>query len=113
MQFQCPKCQSRKLMPVANANTMTVKPNIPTSLKIFLPSIFVLLILVLVSIIMFVIGNKVGVFLQSTTIIAFFAALISGAMFWKDMPNFKIEMQNFMQNQRHWKCRDCNHDWRI
>lgn len=113
MQFQCPKCQSRKLMPVANATNMTSKPNVPASLIVFVMSVFALLILVLISIIIFVIGKKVGVFLQSTTIIAFLATLISGVMFWKVMPNFKIEMQNFMQNQRHWKCRDCDHDWRI
>ena len=31
----------------------------------------------------------------------------------KDLPDFKISMQAFMQTQKKWKCRECNHEWEI
>ncbi|MEK7739151.1 MAG: hypothetical protein AAB326_03850, partial [Pseudomonadota bacterium] len=34
-------------------------------------------------------------------------------MFWRDLPDFKISMQSFMQANKSWKCRDCNHEWQI
>ncbi|MFB2539382.1 MULTISPECIES: hypothetical protein [unclassified Acinetobacter] len=111
MNFQCPKCQSRKLMPVASSNG--VRPNVPRSLVILIPSILVLAVLVLISIVMFVMGKPAGVFLQSLTVAIFLVCAVSGAMFWRVMPNFKIEMQNFMQQQKQWKCRDCGHEWQV
>ena len=111
MQYQCPKCQSRKIMPQVSPNTPAVRPNIPKSLVILVPALFILLLLVVVSVVMMIFSDGAGQTLQVATVIAFVIALFAGVMFWRDLPDFKISMQAFMQSQRKWKCRDCNHEW--
>ena len=109
MNYRCPKCQSTQIMPVASATGP--RPVIPKSLVILVPSILILLLLVIIGIVFWIMDKQAGVVLQGLTIGAFLAALVSGAMFWKAMPDFKLSMQSFMQPQKHWKCRQCNHDW--
>lgn len=109
MNYHCPNCQSSKIMPVANANT--ARPMVPKSLVVLIPSILILLLFVFISIIMLVIGKKTGTFIQTATILSFLSCVISGFLFWRVLPDFKISMQSFMQSQKHWKCRDCQHDW--
>lgn len=111
MQYQCPKCQSRKLLPVAQTNGSAVRPMVPKSLVILIPTILVLLVLIVLNIGMIIFGNGSGQTLQLVTTIVFIIAAISGVMFWRDLPDFKISMQAFMQSQKKWKCRDCNHEW--
>lgn len=67
--------------------------------------------MVLISIAMWIFGNGAGQGLQITTIVVFVICVIAGGLFWRDLPDFKISMQAFMQAQKHWKCRDCGHDW--
>ena len=112
MQYRCPKCQSTKVMPIGQAGA-TARPVIPKSLVILLPAIFILLFLVLISIGMWIFGNGAGSTLQIATVIFFVIALGAGFMFWRDLPDFKISMQAFMQSQKHWKCRECQHEWQI
>ena len=57
MQYQCPKCQSRKILPVASANEPAVRPVVPKSLVFLIPLIFILLLLVVISIFMMIFGN--------------------------------------------------------
>ena len=109
MNYRCPKCQSTKIMPVASASGP--RPNIPKSLLVLVPSILLLVILVLISIMFLVIGKDAGTVLQSSTIIVFLICLVSGVLFWRVLPDFKITMQNFMQDQKQWKCRQCNNEW--
>jgi len=47
------------------------------------------------------------------TVVVFVVTVGAGFMFWRDLPDFKLSMQAFMQSQKHWKCRDCNHEWEI
>jgi uncharacterized membrane-anchored protein len=96
-------------MPVASASGP--RPNIPKSLLVLVPSILLLVILVLISIVFLVIGKDAGTVLQSATIIVFLICLVSGFLFWRVLPDFKITMQNFMQDQKQWKCRQCNNEW--
>ena len=56
-------------------------------------------------------GNGAGQGLQIATVAVFAVCVIAGVLFWRDLPDFKISMQAFMQAQKHWKCRDCNHEW--
>ena len=111
MQYQCPKCQSRKLLPVAQSSGPAVRPMVPKSLVILIPTILILLVLILINIGMMIFGNGSGQTLQLATTIIFIIAAIAGVMFWRDLPDFKISMQAFMQSQKKWKCRDCNHEW--
>lgn len=113
MQYRCPKCQSPKIMPMATSNTATVRPVIPKSLIVLISAIFVLLFLVVISIAMWIFGNGAGTTLQTATIVVFIISAIAGIFFWKDLPDFKISMQAFMNNNKDWKCRDCNHEWHI
>ena len=96
-------------MPVASASGP--RPNIPKSLLVLVPSILLLVILVLISIVFLVIGKDAGTVLQSSTIIVFMICLVSGFLFWRVLPDFKITMQNFMQDQKQWKCRQCHNEW--
>ncbi len=48
MQYRCPKCQSVKIMPVSQGAN-SPRPNVPKSLVLLVPAIFILLILVLIS----------------------------------------------------------------
>lgn len=111
MQYQCPKCQSRKILPLASANAPAVRPNVPKSLIILVPTLFLLLLLVIISLVLMIFSNGAGETLQIATVIVFLIAVIAGVMFWKDLPDFKISMQAFMQSQKKWKCRECNHEW--
>ncbi len=114
MQYRCPKCQSPKIMPMATANSSsTARPVVPKSLVILIPAIFVLLLLVIISISMWLFGNGAGSTLQMATVAVFLITLISGIWFWRDLPDFKISMQAFMNSNKDWKCRECNHEWHI
>ena len=77
------------------------------------PALFLLLLLVIISIAMWIFGDGAGTTLQTATVIVFILSLIAGFMFYKDLPDFKISMQAFMQTQKKWKCRECNHEWEI
>ncbi|OTG95603.1 hypothetical protein [Acinetobacter sp. ANC 3832] len=111
MQYQCPKCQSRKILPVASSNAPAVRPVVPKSLVFLIPAIFILLLLVIISIAMWIFGNGAGQTLQIATVVIFLVCLIAGVFFWRDLPDFKISMQSFMNANKNWKCRDCNHEW--
>lgn len=113
MQYQCPKCQSRKILPVASANEPAVRPVVPKSLVFLIPLIFILLLLVVISIFMMIFGNGADQTLQIATVVIFIASAIAGILFWRDLPDFKISMQSFMQANKEWKCRDCNHQWKV
>ncbi|WP_104498730.1 hypothetical protein [Acinetobacter indicus] len=113
MQYRCPKCQSPKIMPAAQAGQAAPRPVVPKSLVFLIPAIFILLLLVLISIAMWIFGDGAGTTLQTATVIVFVICLIAGFMFYRDLPDFKISMQAFMQNQKKWKCRECNHEWEI
>lgn len=113
MQYQCPKCQSRKILPVTSGNTVAVRPVVPKSLVFLIPLLFVLLLLVVISIFMWIFSNGAGQTIQIATVVVFIAAVIAGILFWRDLPDFKISMQSFMQANKEWKCRDCNHQWKV
>ena len=113
MQYQCPKCQSRKILPVASANEPAVRPVVPKSLVFLIPLIFILLLLVVISIFMWIFGNGAGQTLQIATVVIFLATAIAGVLFWRDLPDFKISMQSFMQANKTWKCLDCSHEWHV
>nr|WP_174507245.1 hypothetical protein [Acinetobacter sp. Marseille-Q1620] len=112
MQYRCPKCQSAKIMPLSNG-TNVVKPVVPKSLVILIPALFILLFLVVLSIGMWIFGNGAGPTLQIATIVIFVICVLAGLMFWRDLPDFKISMQNFMNSNKDWKCRDCHHEWHV
>ena len=113
MQYRCPQCQSPKILPVAQAGAPAARPVVPKSLLILVPAIFVLLLLVVISIAMWLFGDGAGTTLQGFTVAAFVVCVIAGFLFYKDLPDFKITMQAFMQSQKQWKCRECNHEWQI
>ena len=113
MQYQCPKCQSRKIIPVASASEPAVRPVVPKSLVFLIPLLFILLLLVVISIAMWIFGNGAGPTVQIATVVAFIATVIAGLLFWRDLPDVKISMQSFIQANKEWKCRDCNHQWKI
>lgn len=112
MQYRCPQCQSAKIMPVAQGAN-TPRPEIPKSLMLLIFSIFILLLLVITSIAMWLFGHGAGTNIQIATVIAFVVAAVAGFLFWRDLPNFKVSMQAFMQSQKVWKCRECNHQWQL
>lgn len=109
MTYRCPKCQSPQIMPVSSASGP--RPVIPKSLLVLVPSVLLLVLFVLISLVFLAIDKEAGPILQGLTIASFIAVLGSGLFFWKAMPDFKISMQSFMQTQKHWKCRQCNHEW--
>ena len=43
----------------------------------------------------------------------FVLCVIAGFLFYRDLPDFKISMQAFMQSQKQWKCRECAHEWEV
>lgn len=113
MQYRCPKCQSPKIMPVAQTGQPAPRPVVPKSLVFLIPAIFILLLLVLISVSMWIFGDGAGQNLQIATVIVFSICVVAGILFWRDLPDFKISMQGFMQSQKKWKCRECNHEWEI
>ena len=113
MQYQCPKCQSRKILPAATENTPAARPVVPKSLVLLIPSIFVLLLLVIISIAMWIFGNGAGQNVQIATVVVFIVSIIAALLFWRDLPDFKISMQSFMNANKEWKCRDCSHQWHV
>lgn len=96
-------------MPLATASGP--RPNVPKSLVVLIPSVLLLVLLVVISIILLIIGKGTGPVLQTATILAFLSCLVSGVLFWRVLPDFKISMQSFMQSQKSWKCRQCNNEW--
>lgn len=112
MQYRCPQCQSAKIMPVAQ-NANGVRPEIPKSLMVLIFAIFLLILLGVASLGMWAFGNGVSSTMQIATLIVFVVTAGAGFMFWRDLPNFKVSMQGFMQSQKVWKCRECNHQWQI
>lgn len=112
MQYRCPQCKSAKIMPVAQGAN-TPRPEIPKSLMSLIFSIFLLLLLVITSIAMWIFGKGAGTNIQIATIVAFVVTLVSGFFFWRDLPTFKSSMQKFLQSQKAWKCRECNHQWTL
>ena len=113
MQYRCPKCQSPKIMPVAQAGQATPRPVVPKSLVMLIPAVFVLLLLVLISIAMWIFGDGAGTTLQSITVAVFVLCVIAGFLFYRDLPDFKISIQAFMQSLKQWKCRECSHEWEV
>lgn len=112
MQYRCPQCQSAKIMPVAQGSN-AVRPEIPKSLVILVFSIFLLLLLVIACIVMWIFAHGASPILQIATGIVFLVTVGSGLLFWRQLPNFKLSMQGFLQSQKAWKCRDCNHEWHL
>lgn len=110
MNYRCPQCQSTKIIPMASASS-GARPQVPKSLLVLVPSILLLLFLVLFSIVVLVLGNQPHTILQVATLLAFLSCVGSAFMFWRVLPDFKVTMQNFMRAQKHWKCRDCQHEW--
>ena len=86
---------------------------VPKSLVFLIPAIFILLLLVLISVSMWIFGDGAGQNLQIATVIVFSICVVAGILFWRDLPDFKISMQSFMQSQKKWKCRECDHEWEI
>lgn len=113
MQYRCPKCQSAKIMPVAQAGEMAARPVVPKSLIFLIPAVLILLLLVAISIGMWAFGDGAGQSLQIATVVFFVVCLIAGFMFYRDLPDFKISLQSFMQSQKKWKCRECHHEWEL
>jgi membrane protein YdbS with pleckstrin-like domain len=113
MQYRCPKCQSPKIMPVAQAGEAAPRPVVPKSLVFLIPAIFILLLLVVTSIVLWIFSDGAGSTIQIATVIAFIITAIAGFMFYRDLPDFKISMQAFMQSQKKWKCRECSNEWEI
>jgi flagellar motor component MotA len=100
-------------MPVAQPGQAAPRPVVPKSLMFLVPALFLLLLLVIISIAMWIFGDGAGTTLQTATVMIFILSLIAGFIFYKDLPDFKISMQAFMQTQKKWKCRECNHEWEI
>lgn len=113
MQYRCPKCQSPKIMPVSQPGEAVARPVVPKSLVFLIPAVLLLLLLVSISIAMWIFGNGAGSSLQIATVVVFVVCIISGFMFYRDLPDFKLSMQAFMQSQKKWKCRECNHEWEV
>ena len=113
MQYRCPKCQSPKIIPVAQTGGSTTRLVVPKSLVFLISAIFILLLLVLISIAMWIFADGAGTTLQAATVVVFVLCLILGFLFYRDLPDFKISMQGFMQSQKKWKCRECDHEWEI
>jgi hypothetical protein len=111
MELQCntaPSMPKRKSCPLrkgAAARGCAKEPGV------FNSSHFVLLLLAADSIAMWIFGDGAGSGLQAATVAVFAVCLIAGFLFYRDLPDFKISMQAFMQSQKKWKCRDCSHEW--
>ena len=112
MQYRCPNCQSPKIMPVSQGAD-TPRPVVPKSLIVLVPAVFILLLLVVISIGMWIFGQGAGPTLQIATVVVFILCLIAALLFWRDLPDFKLSMQAFLQSQKHWKCRECGHEWQL
>jgi hypothetical protein len=110
MQYRCPKCQSAKIMPLSQG-AHSPRPHIPNSLLILLPSVLLLVLLVLISLGMLIFADGAGQTLQIAVVVVFCVAVAAGLFFWRDFADFKISIQAFMQQQKHWTCRDCHHEW--
>ena len=100
MQYRCPQCQSPKIMPIAQAGQPAARPVVPKSLVFLIPAIFVLLLLVIISIAMWLFGNGAGSTIQTATVVVFIICVIAGFLFYRDLPDFKISMQAFIQSQK-------------
>lgn len=109
--YRCPKCQSNKIMPLAGTSPDSPRPNVPKSLMMLLPSIFILLCLGVYSILVTIFGKGIGTTVQGLILAAFVLTAVSAVMFVRDLPDFKLSLQAFLQNQKRWKCRDCGEEW--
>ena len=78
-----------------------------------IPAVLLLLLLVSISIALWLFSNGAGQTLQIATVVVFIVCVIAGFMFYRDLPDFKISMQSFMQSQKKWKCRECNNEWEV
>lgn len=107
----CPKCKSNKVMPLAGTSPDSPRPNVPKSLMMLLPSIFVLLFLGILSIGFVAFGKSIGTTMQGLILASFLLTAVSAVMFVRDLPDFKISLQAFLQAQKRWKCRDCGEEW--
>lgn len=111
MYTPCPKCKSNKILPVASVDGNAPRPEVPKSLMLLLPSVFILLALGIYSILVSIFGKGIGSTVQSMILAVFLLTTVSAIMFWRDLPNFKISLQAFLQAQKRWKCRDCGEEW--
>lgn len=109
--YRCPKCQTPKIMPIASNDPNAPRPNVPKSLMLLLPSIFVLLFLGIFSIINTLLGNSMGTTLKGLILAAFILTAVSAIFFMRDLPNFKLSLQAYIKAQKRWKCRECHHQW--
>jgi hypothetical protein len=109
MNYRCPKCQSPKIMPVASAQGL--RPDIPKSLLILVPSLLLLLLMLATSLAYWVLDKDLGLVLQLATIGNLGVCVVSALIFWRNLPKFKHSMQTFMRSQKHWQCRQCHHHW--
>lgn len=98
-------------MPIASLDANAPRPIPPKSLMLLLVSIFALLGLGVYSILVTAFGKGIGLTLQGMILAVFLLTTISAVMFWRDLPNFKISLQAFIQAQKRWKCRDCGEEW--
>lgn len=99
-------------MPIADPSTgQAARPEVPKSLMLLLPSIFALLFLGILSIVFYAFGDGIGTTMQGLIFAAFLLTAVSAIMFWRDLPNFKLSLQAFVQSQKRWKCRECQHEW--
>lgn len=90
MQYRCPKCQSPKILPLAQANGPAVRPVVPKSLVVLIPAVFVLLLLVLISIAMWIFADGAGTTLQAATVVVFLLCIIAGFFFTAIFPILKF-----------------------
>ncbi|MOA68612.1 hypothetical protein D3C78_1963210 [compost metagenome] len=49
---------------------------------------------------MWIFADGAGTTLQAATVVIFVLCLILGFLFYRDLPDFKISMQGFMQSQK-------------
>jgi hypothetical protein len=112
MQYRCPQCQSPKIMPVAQAGAPATRPVVPKSLVFwFQPFLYYYFWCSLAS----QCGCSGMALAQHYKLqrLWFSSCVIAGFLFYRDLPDFKISMQGFMQSQKKWKCRECDHEWEI
>lgn len=107
----CPNCQSKKIMPLVSNDPTAIRPNVPKSLMLFLPSVFILLFLGIFSLIKIAMGSSIGSTLQGLILAVFLLTTVSLIFLIRDMPTFKLSLQAYLQAQKRWKCRDCHTEW--
>ncbi len=81
MQYRCPKCQSPKIMPVAQAGSPAVRPVVPKSLVFLFQQSLSYYCWFSISIAMWIFGDGAGSTLQVATVVAFIICVIAGFRF--------------------------------